>query len=208
MNKNILKKWWFILLLVIVYTIIIIGFTYMIISNNVEEKTIEAGVSQLNQITKEDNKNEEKKEQIKEVALNEKIIEKDWEVTIKEVGFKQDITPSNPNSYYMHYQVKDTSNTYFYVIVDAKNISSLSLKADNVAKIKMKYDDKYEYATSSAIEESGGGTFTYTNITSIDPLTTRKLYYLVEVPKAIEDEGKAVNAEITINDNIYLLKIR
>lgn len=210
-KKNILRKWWFVLLLIVVYTAIIAGITYLIASKTMNKHTVEVGSSYTQNQTVDKNDNESKKtedEVMKEISVNEKVTEKDWEVTVKETGFKQDIVPSNPNSYYTHYQVKDTSNTYFYIIMEAKNVSSLGLRADSIAKVKMKYDNKYEYTTFSTIEESGGGTFTYTNITSIEPLTTRKLYYLVEVPKTIAEEDKEINVEITVNNSTYKLKIR
>ena len=210
-KKKFYKKWWFILLSITIYTIAIVGITCLVTYNISNNKTIETGIDEIQE--KERKNKEEKietaKAEMKEIALKEKIKEKDWEITVNEMGFKQDINPSNPNSYYTHYQVKDTVNTYFYIVVDAKNISTLGLRADSVAKVKMKYDEQYEYDTFPVIEESGGGTFTYTNITTIDPLTTRKLYYLVEIPQSIEkDIDKAVNAEITVKDNTYKLKIR
>lgn len=211
-KKKFYQKWWFILLVIVIYTVLIITGTYFITSSIVQETFAEAKNSNTNDTIigkMQTSENEEQTDQFKEVTLNSTIQEKDWEVIIRETGFKQDIIPSNPNSYYTHYQVKDTNNTYFYLVADVKNISSIGLRADNVAKVKMKYDNKYEYTTYSTIEESGGGTFTYTNITNIDPLTTRKVYYLVEVPKTIAEENEtAVEAEITINDNTYLLKIR
>lgn len=208
-KKKIYQNWWFILLAVVIYTVLIICGTYFITSNILQETITEAKNSDTQIGKVQTNENSKKEETFTEVTLNNTIQEQDWEVTIRETGFKQDIVPSNPNSFYTHYQVQDTNNTYFYIILDVKNISTLGLRADNVAKVKMKYDNKYEYDTFSAIEESGGGTFTYTNITNIAPLTTRKIYYLVEVPKTIAEENEtAVEAEITINNNTYLLKIR
>lgn len=208
-KKKIYQNWWFILLAVVIYTVLIICGTYFITSNILQETFTEAKNSDAQIGKVQTNENSKKEETFTEVTLNNTIQEQDWEVTIRETGFKQDIVPSNPNSFYTHYQVQDTNNTYFYIILDVKNISTLGLRADNVAKVKMKYDNKYEYETFSAIEESGGGTFTYTNITNIAPLTIRKIYYLVEVPKTIAEENEtAVEAEITINNNTYLLKIR
>lgn len=206
-----------------IYTIVVVTLTIVVYSSVTKKDTVKevSTISQNNsressETEKDDNntsntveKNEENKQQEKQIGLNKKIKEKDWEITVKETGFKQDIKPSNPNSYYTHYQVKDTSNTYFYVVINAKNISSLGLRADSVANLKMKFDNKYEYDMFSTIEERGGGTFTYTNITDIEPLTTGKVYYLAEVPKEIsKKKDKSVNVEITIDGNIYNLKIR
>lgn len=203
-EKKIYQKWWFILLIIIVYTIIIV----LITASVMNKTSIKTGANEIDDLITEGNHKIEKQKP-KAVSLNDKIEEKDWEVTIKETGFKQDIVPSNPDSYYTHYQVKDTNNTYFYLVVEAKNISSLELRADKIAKVKVKYNDKYEYTTFSTIEESGGGTFTYTNITDIAPLTSRKVYYLVELPQTIAQETNTqIKAEININNNLYELIIR
>ncbi len=203
-KKKIYQKWWFILLIIIVYTIIIV----LITASVMNKTSIKTGANEIEDLITEGNHKIEKQKP-KVVTLNDKIEEKDWEVTIKETGFKQDIVPSNPDSYYTHYQVKDTNNTYFYLVVEAKNISSLELRADKIAKVKVKYNDKYEYTTFSTIEESGGGTFTYTNITDIAPLTSRKVYYLVELPQTIAQETNTqIKAEININNNLYELIIR
>lgn len=171
--------------------------------------TINDAVDKINSNTSQTNEKNSKKANAKSIIIGETVTEKDWEITVKETNFKQDVIPSNPDSFYTHYQVKDTDNIYMYVVLTAKNISTLALDADKVAKVKFKYDNKYEYNAFSAVEKKGGGTFTYTNITRIDPLTAETLYYLVEVPKTIADETDTpVEAEITINNNIYNLKIR
>lgn len=193
----------------LVLGIISILLTILMIVSTVD--TVNDAVDALNgdtTVTTVKNTNDNKDNE-KIVSMGETISEKDWEVTIKETGFKQDIVPKNPQSFYSHYQVEDTNNTYFYLIVEAKNISAISLRADKVGSVKMKYNNKYEYSTFATFEESGGKDFTYTNITSIKPLTTGTLYYLVQVPKTIADETDTpVCAEIKVNDNIYKLNIR
>lgn len=208
-KKKFYKNWWFVIAAIILYTIIVIVITTQVCkTREIVQANVNVSKSKDEEVKTTEGKVEtEKKKQ--NITIGEIIQEKDWEVKIKETGFKQDIVPSNPNSYYTHYQVKDTNNTYFYLTIEAKNISTLGLRADNVAKAKVKYNDKYEYTTFSTIEETGGGTFTYTNITDISPLTTRTLYYLVELPKKISEEtDTSVKAEITINDNTYELNVR
>ncbi len=192
----------------IVVLIVVIGGIWLAISKNSNEvKQVSSNVKiQKQQTTNTDNEDNVEKEKI--IAINERKDEKDWEITIKKSGFAQDVKPSNPGSYYTHYQVGNTDNTYFYLILEVKNISNLALRADKVAKIKMIYDDKYEYNTFSTIEYRNGESFTYTNITNIDPLTTGKIYYLVEVPKSISDDSKSIKCEITIGENQYTYNMR
>lgn len=193
----------------IVILVIIVGAVWIFMpktNNDIQQTSGSADDKQ-----REENKNGnniKKVLQAKTININEKQENKDWEITIKKSGFTQDVKPSNPGSYYTHYQVDNTDNTYFYLILEAKNISNLGLRADKVAKVKMIYDNKYEYNTFSTIEYKNGESFTYTNITDIDPLTSGKLYYLVEVPKAIGEDSKPVKCEITVNENQYIYNVR
>ena len=142
------------------------------------------------------------------IKSGEIIKTKDWEVKISEVKFGQRINPSIQPMFYTYYQVKDTSNTYLCVILEAKNNSTLELGADKVATVKTKYNNKYTYTSFSAIEDANLG-FTYTNITNIKPLTSRNIYYLAEMPKTIEGETNTpIELEIKIDNATYYYKVR
>lgn len=144
----------------------------------------------------------------KYINIGENVQSKDWEIKITEVKFGQRINPPTQPMFYSYYQVKDTSNTYLCVVLECKNISTLELGADTVAIVKAKYKDQYTYSSFSAIEDRTLG-FTYTNIRNIDPLTSKKVYYLAEMPKMIEDEQDTpVEIEIKINNDIYYYKVR
>ena len=70
------------------------------------------------------------------------------------------------------------------------------------------YAGKYEYTGFSMIEESNRGDFTYSNITSIAPLTTEYLHYLCEVPAEAETSSEAIEIEFVIGGNTYSYKVR
>ena len=60
----------------------------------------------------------------------------------------------------------------------------------------------------SAIPDDTTG-FTYSNITNIKPLTSQKIYYLMEMPKNISDETNTpVEIHIKVNDTTYIYKYR
>lgn len=144
----------------------------------------------------------------KYISIGENIKEKDWEVKILETKFGQRINPPTQPQFYTYYQVKDTNNTYLCVVLEAKNVSSLELDADNVASIKAKYNNYYTYSSFSAIEDNILG-FSYTSLTNIKPLTSKKIYYLAEMPKTAEEEKDTpVEIEIKINNNTYYYKVR
>lgn len=140
--------------------------------------------------------------------LNETITEKDWEFSIENVYFGQRINPPTQPAYYTYYQVKDTNNTYLCIILNAKNISNVGLSAEDVANVKVKYNNNYNYTSFSVSPDTNLG-FTYSNITEIKALTSSKVYYLVEMPNSVSTETDTpIEIEITVNNNKYYYKYR
>lgn len=145
---------------------------------------------------------------VKNINIGDTIQGKDWEITISEVNFAQRIEPPEKDMFYNYYQVDDTSNTYLYVILDCKNISSLELSADSIARVKAKYNNNYTYSSFSAIPDKTLG-FTYTNITRIKPLTTDKVYFLAEMPNSISTETDTpVEIDIEFEKQNYVFQYR
>lgn len=148
---------------------------------------------------------EEVKPEKNYVKKGDKLSKKDLsEVTIKSIKFTDKVEPSNPSSYYTYYEVKDTSNTYLALKINVKNLKGDSLDADKVMNAKLIYNDKYTYDCFSTIEKDG--TFTYTNITSIDPLKKSVIYYLFEVPKEVKDGD--VELQINYAGDKYFVKVK
>lgn len=138
------------------------------------------------------------------VKLGETISSEGFaQVKLTNLQFQKRVNPSNPKSFYTYYEVKDTNKIYLVLEVDVKNTKDSKLNADEVLGVNVTYNEKYKYDSFAVIEEAGGGDFNYANITSIDPLTTSKLYYLCEVPQEVKD-GK-VEIEININGEKYFL---
>lgn len=128
--------------------------------------------------------------------------------SVTSAKFTTKVIPSQPSEFYTYYQVKDTNDTYIDIVLKYKNLFSSAKQADEVGDVKVKYDNQYDYSSFSAVEEKGGGDLAYSNITSIDPLTTSTLHYICEVPKEVQSSGKSVVATITINSQSYQLKIK
>ena len=186
---------------------VIIGLILLgMITSNMLLKTNTSETSTTGNTTNDTSTKKEK--QKKYVNIGDNIQSKDWEIKILETKFGQRINPPTQPAFYTYYQVKDTNNTYLCVVLEAKNISSLELDADSIATIKAKYDNNYTYSSFSAIEDGNLG-FTYTNITNIKPLTSKKIYYLAEMPKTIENEQDTpIEIEMKIDNTTYYYKIR
>ena len=170
--------------------------------NSSEGKILEIGENQpLSQNTTWKN--------YKQLNLNETVTVTDYaDITITSGEFTTSVYPSNASSYYSYYEVDDASKIYAHMIVDVKNLKTTGMEADQAAGVKLIFDDTYEYRGFSAIEESGGGDFTYTNITSIDPLTTESIHYIVEVPVELFESGKSAVFVVNVKGTNFFYKVQ
>ncbi|MFI3171372.1 MAG: hypothetical protein R3Y58_03230 [Eubacteriales bacterium] len=110
------------------------------------------------------------------------------------IQYTDDLLPSNTSGSYSHYQIDGTDNTYLVINFDLTNYQGSAKEASSFVGIKAKYMDKYEYTGGIRVEDSDGAGFG-SGYENIDPLATRKCYYLIEVPKSvIENE-----VELTIS---------
>ncbi len=118
-----------------------------------------------------------------------------------------DVMPPQPGDWYSHYEADD-GKVYVDFCVGFKNWKTKDVSADDVMSATLTYAGKYEYTGFSMIEEDNRGDFTYSNITSIAPLTTAYMHYLFEVPEEVESSSEAIDIEFVIGGNTYSYKVR
>lgn len=117
------------------------------------------------------------------------------------------VLPPNPDSYYSYYEAGN-GKTYIDLCIAYKNLDVQDVEADTVIGAKLKYDNKYDYTGFSCIEEDNRGDFTYSNITSISPLTTEYLHYLFEVPEAVGEGTESIVITLYVSGNEYIYRVR
>jgi len=130
------------------------------------------------------------------------------ELTIKSSKFTSKVVPSKPARFYTYYEVKDAGNLYLDTIISIKSLLTSGKSADDFVSVKVKYDGKYEYNSFSSIEQADGSDLTYTNITQIEPLKTRKLHFIAELPKEASKDNKSIEITVSCNGNDYIYKLR
>ncbi|TQR45316.1 hypothetical protein C7Y44_12180 [Paenibacillus popilliae] len=130
------------------------------------------------------------------------------ELTITGAKFANKIVPSKPDSFYTYYEVKDTANTYFDVVIKVKSLLTTGKRSNEFVSVKVVYDDKYEYDPFTTIEKNGGSDFTYTNITEIEPLKSGTLHYIAEVPAGVAKDKKPIKVIISCNGEDYTYTYR
>lgn len=174
-----------------------------------EKNNSDAAATQK-QVQKDESPSSKKEEKNNsEIKLNQEVTVDDvCTFSVQSAKFTTKVVPPKPNDFYTYYQIKDTNNVYIDIILKYKNLFSSAKSADEVGDINVKYDNKYEYDSFSTIEKDGGGDFTYTNITNINPLKTSSLHYICELPKEAQNDKKPVVATLKIEGKEYKLKIK
>lgn len=123
-----------------------------------------------------------------------------YDVTMKYFDFTYKVEPSNPDGYYSYYEVQEDDTIYYHVVFDVRNLKGNSVSADEIIEATLTYDNVYNYYGFSTIEEEGGSDFTYTSISSIDPLETRTIHYIISVPSEVATSGKEILLTLEVDD--------
>ena len=142
-----------------------------------------------------------------EVVLGEVVVTKNSEFNIDYSDITKDVMPPQPGDWYSHYEA-EAGKVYVDVCFAYKNTSGSNVGADDVISAKLKYAGKYDYTGFSMIEEESRSDFTYSNITSIAPLSTEYVHFLFAVPEEVGTSSESVEITFTIDGNTYTYKVR
>lgn len=115
--------------------------------------------------------------------------------------------PPQPGNWYSHYEADD-GKVYVDVCVAYKNLATRNIDADEIMTGSLIYSGQYEYSGFSMIEEDSRSDFTYSNITSIAPLSTEYVHYLFSVPEEVQTSENAVDVIIEIADGEYRVVVK
>lgn len=123
------------------------------------------------------------------------------------VNITNDVMPPQPGNWYSHYEADD-GKVYVDVCVAYKNLATRNIDADEVMTGTLIYSGQYEYSGFSMIEEDSRSDFTYSNITSIAPLSTEYIHYLFSVPEEVQTSEKAVDVIVVIAGEEYKVVVK
>ncbi len=130
----------------------------------------------------------------KEIKINDVLEDEDIaKAVFKSVKFTTDLLPSNTSGYYNHYPVDNASNTYLAVRFDITNNQTSARDCEEFVNVTATFMEKYTYTGFVVVEDTDGKGFS--SYEDIDPLSTRKFYFLIEVPKTVAES----NYELTIS---------
>lgn len=216
-KKNII----ILIIIIIIYTIIV-SFISININNFLIKEKVNSAIKEFQQSSNTNTnsntntvtdgtvtKDNTTKTQTKKIEFNTNTIVNDWcEFNVTEVTFNKKVTPSNTSGYYTYYDVKNQENTYANIKIAIKNITNSGITADDIANVKLKYDNKYEYTSFAILENGDNSGFDYSNITEVAPLTTKQFHFLAEVPAEVETSGKSIVVLFSAKGVTYEIPIR
>lgn len=142
------------------------------------------------------------------IAVGEKIVTDNMEITINKVELTYDVLPDDTSSFYTHYEA-DPGNVYLHLDVDVKNLGKQNLSCDQLLKMQADYNTGYTYDAQPVPEDSGTG-FTYANLVSIKPLETLGVHYLFKCPQEVDENENPlfITIEPIGSEDSYTLTIR
>ena len=132
------------------------------------------------------------------------ITSDNMEVKINSVEFSYDVVPDNTDFFYIHHEADD-GEVYIHIDTDVKNLSKMDLDCNEILAIKADYDNGFVYRGFTTVEDSSTG-FTYANITSIDPLKTAGVHFLISCPEEVVDSGKPLYVEMKLDGTSEVYK--
>lgn len=154
-------------------------------------------------IDEADNKNDGA---IAEIKIGDTIKTDRLEITIKKIELTYDVLPDVTDGFYTHYPA-DSGHVYIHIDTDVKNIQKQKLNCDDIMLVEADYNNGFTYH-SSAVPESTSTGFTYASITSIDPLQTLGVRFLINCPQEVEETNNPLFLIFTVDKEKYKYTIR
>jgi len=154
----------------------------------------------------DDDSKDEKSDKLEEIQIGSMITTDRMEITINKIEFSYDVLPDDTSSFYTHYPA-GTGKVYIHIDTDIKNIQKQNLECDDIMSVEANYNNGYTYKSSTVPEDSSTG-FTYANITTIKPLETLGVRFLVECPQEVEETDNSLHLIFKIDNKEYKYTIR
>ena len=149
----------------------------------------------------------EPKEEVYLLANNKVKKDGHYELTYKKNGISRVVKPPNTSGYYRYYEAEKSDHKYIYVVVTYKNLDDSMISVDRAGQLSVTYAGKYDYSAFSVIVD-GDGDFASSSSETIDPLSSKQIYYLVDVPEEVANGKEPIIATLTVGIDEYKIKIR
>lgn len=209
-----------ILILTIIMSIVIVGCSNSSPASNQQSDTekLEQKIAELEKenaelkgadtvVEDKDTQQEvQKEEDISPIQIGDIIKTDKVEITINNIEFSYDVLPDDTSGLYTHYPA-ESGNVYIHIDTDVKNLQKQNLNADEIMSVEADYNGGYTYRDNPIPEDSSTG-FTYANITSIKPLESLGVRFLINCPQEVEGSDNPLSLVFTVDNQKFGYTIR
>lgn len=150
--------------------------------------------------------NEQNNDVTMEIKEGDTIKTDRMEIKIKKIEFSYNVLPDNTDGFYTRYPA-ETGHVYIHIDTDVKNIQKQILNCDDIMVVEANYNDGFTYSSFAVPEDASTG-FTYANITSIDPLQTLGVRFLIDCPQEVEETDNPLFLIFNVDKQKYKYIIR
>ncbi len=141
------------------------------------------------------------KKETRQLKVGDTIKTSKSEITIKKIEFSYNVLPDDTSNAYTHYPA-ESGKVYIHIDTDVKNIQKQQLKCEEIMTVIADYNNGYEYKANVVPEDASLG-FTYANITTIDPLVTLGVRFLIDAPQEVEESKNPLKLVFDIDGEKY-----
>lgn len=96
---------------------------------------------------------------------------------------------------------------YIHIDTDVKNLQKQNLDCDKIMSVTADYNNGFIYKSQTAPEDNSTG-FTYANITSIDPLETLGVRFLINCPEEVKASENSLFLNFAVDKKEYKYTIK
>lgn len=133
------------------------------------------------------------------ISVGDTIQVDGMEIEIRKIEFSYDVLPDDTSSFYTHYEA-DKGAVYIHIDTEVKNLSKQNLKCEDILSVKANYNNGYTYNSQVIPEDSSTG-FTYAIITSIDPLKSLGIRFIISCPEEVEESDNPLYLIFQLNES-------
>ena len=124
------------------------------------------------------------------------LIEEDLaEFKVEQIDYTNIIEPPNTSGFYTYYETKSDDVIYFHAIMSIRNISTSNLDLEKSTSFNVTINNT-EYTLSPLVESPDGSKLSSSWFDPIEPLTTRRVHYMGEVPASARDSDAKYHFKI------------
>jgi hypothetical protein len=163
------------------------------------------GTGEVVQMAKaKDLKTDESWQSLEAITIDSMMADDEFgELTIKSVEIKESYAPETSDKDQSYYVPNNAENIYVAATIEFKSLMTDTKMLDDLLDSKVIYDNTYTYGGFAIVETDEGKDFDVVMSTFIDPLESKTLHLINEIPRMATESGKPLVVVFEFNGKEY-----